>query len=342
MAMRVEVNQDDEDAVRARLAADGIEIEEPKETADATEAPAETETEHKAATPPAPAEGKDKRTKEEAQPGIAEEKKEDWNSLPEWAKKRIIRDREEKRQLRDRIEDERADRTMATAPAGGVHEAAAEAKESEVTYSGIPEPVFEDFEKSEDPYRDFTKAHSKWAKDEAVAQIRAETQMRERGEAESRTMVAFDARQKEAAALIPDYSEALEEATDLKASPAMQRVIYSSDMGPFILHYLAKNPDECRRIYALAPADSIRAMGRLEAKLETEVETLKARSAGKKSVEPPKKKSAPPPEPEKPLRGTEPKGQTLRDMSGPDDRVIDMVKFNPEVDRKWKEQHRLR
>ena len=361
MAMNIEVNTEAEDAIRKTLEASGeiVEENEEKPSEESKEKPpakSEAKTED---TEPKPVAAKSdaapKEKKEEAQDS---EKKEDWDSLPDWSKHRHRKDRETIRDLRDRIEDERAART--TAPAGGnrepAKETAGDSKEPEVTYSGIPEPVFEDFEKSEDQYRYFTKAHSKWAKDEAVAQVRSEMAVRDQINTDRHVSAAFDRRQTEMAELIPDYGEILEEATDVRASNIMTHLIERSDVGPAILIHLAKNPDECRRIFSLGeyvtmpngkiqafgdPEAAKRAMYRLETKVELEVEAMKAARKGGKATEPPKKKTvSSAPEPETPVRGTESKSKTDRELAGPSDRIVDMVKYNPELEKRRNEQRR--
>lgn len=340
MAMNIDVNTDAEDAIRKSLEAAGEITEEVKEEKPSEESEGKpfTEVEEK---PPketaketiaAASDGATKETKKEETQTLSTE--ESWDSLPEFARKKLLKLQTKNRELRDMIEDERAART--TAPAGGSRETAKETKDDlkpETTYSGVPEPVFENFEKADDPYRDFIKAHSKWAKDEAVAQVRSEMAVRDQVKTDNQIGAAFDRRLTEMLELITDYGDVLEEATELKASPVMERVIKTSDVGPAILYHLAKNPDECKRIFALAPADALRAMGRLEAKVEIEVEALKAVN-GKKGTESPKKKTvSSAPEPEKPIRGSEPKVKTDREMAGSSDRIVDMVKYNPEIER---------
>ena len=62
---------------------------------------------------------------------------------------------------------------------------------------------------------------------------------------------------------------------------------------------------------------------------------------GAKPPEPPKKKTvSSAPAPENPVRGSEPKSKTDRELAGTGDRVVDMVKYNPEIERRRNEQRR--
>ena len=364
MAITVEVNDVGEETIRKNLESAGDVVEETgEETVGDEEKPQTTEVKPDAEKPAEKSEAKAKPAKEEKKEETPKPDKKEWDDLPDWAKQRMstvppeefakLPDWAQKRiakqdtrigELRDTIEHERA--VKPSASAGGERETVKEKPqdESEINYSGIPEPQFEAFEKSEDPYRDFTKAHAKWAKNEAVAQIRYETQMREHVEGQRKVMAAFGERQTEASELISDYGDVVEEATDIKASDVMQRVIYGSEVGPYLLYHLAQHPDECQRLFAMGNTpEAAKAMGRLEVKVEGYVEQIKE-SRKKPGSETPKKKTASSaPKPENPVSGSEPKGKTLKELAGGegDGRYAD-VTFSREYEKKRIEQRRGR
>ena len=336
MATHINVANEDLADVQKSLEAAGevVEIEivdtaEPKPEASAEAGDGEPVTKAEPVKEPA----KDKKDKQEETPK-SDAKGEDWNSLPDWARRQIEKLREDKRSLRDRLEDERVRPTAASEPAKP-------AADVEITFSGKPEPRFEDFEKADDPYREYTKAHSRWAREEAVAQVRAETAARERANAERRTQVEFDERQKEAVTLIPDYDEVLEEAVDIKASPVMQHVIYRSAVGPHLLYHLAQNPDECRRIYQLPEDRALIAMGRLEQQVESAVDAIRAAKPTSKKESPKPKPTSSAPEPVRPLGGSHPPAKSIRELAGPEDRIIDdVLRPNPDFLRRRNEERR--
>jgi hypothetical protein len=80
---------------------------------------------------------------------------------------------------------------------------------------------------------------------------------------------------------------------DLPVSPVMEHVILTSEVGPEISYYLGQHPDECAALAAISGPDAIRAMGKLEARVEATLE-----SAGTSPAPTPSRPStskAPPP-----------------------------------------------
>lgn len=68
---------------------------------------------------------------------------------------------------------------------------------------------------------------------------------------------------------VPDYDDLIE-AADVPVSPAMAQAITESDIGPRVALYLANHPDEAEAMLNLSPSATLRAVGRLEAKIEAE------------------------------------------------------------------------
>ena len=345
MAITIDSTTDLPESVKAQLAEAGDAVEEVKEE---KETPALKEGEEKAE--PAknePADSKEdkeeKSTTKEGTPKEEETKEEDWDKLPAWAKKQITKARERNRDLRDKLEDERAARSSRV-PADAVKEkteATDPTKETGFTYCGRPKPKFAEFEKAEDPYAAFAEAIGEWSADEKIAKREAEQFATQQANEFVKIQEAFEKRKIEASALVDDFDEVLEEATDIIASPAMQQVIYSSEVGAHILYHLAQNPAEAKRLYAMAPADTIKAMGRLEAKIEGVVETLKKATDKKES--PKKKTASSAPAPETPVRGGPSKTKTLQELAGPNDReVFGTIKFDKNYEKMRNEQRRGR
>ena len=77
---------------------------------------------------------------------------------------------------------------------------------------------------------------------------------------------SWESKRKEAQKDLPDYDEVLEDSTSL-VSDAMQQAIVSSDIGPRIAYYLAKNPEDTDRIYRMKPVQAAMEIGKIEAKL---------------------------------------------------------------------------
>ena len=179
--------------------------------------------------------------------------------------------------------------------------------------------------------------------DEKTAKAEFERGAHDVAQTERRVMAEFVKLQEAAQALVPDMAEVLEDASDLIATPAMQHAIYRSEIGPHLMLHLAKNPDDFHRIAAMSPADTLKAMGRLEAKVEAQVEALKKPTPAPKAKEkesPKARTASSAPQPETPLRGQSPASKSLAELAGPDDRHVDMVKYDREYERKRSEQRR--
>ena len=70
-----------------------------------------------------------------------------------------------------------------------------------------------------------------------------------------------------AAKAIPDFTETIAKAGDMKAMPFVRDLIVESDKGPLLQYHFAKNPAELRRINELSPVSAAKEIGKLEARL---------------------------------------------------------------------------
>lgn len=98
---------------------------------------------------------------------------------------------------------------------------------------------------------------------------------RERAEAEQRAQAAqqqsaenWNKRVQLATAEMPDFADVVSSSDIIFNEPAVLQAIQESDIGPKIAYYLASNPDEADDIAQLRGSAAIRAIGRIEAKLE--------------------------------------------------------------------------
>jgi len=87
-------------------------------------------------------------------------------------------------------------------------------------------------------------------------------------EAQARTSETWAKRAAAAKAEMPDFDEVISSSDIQFKDPAVLQAITESEFGPKIAYYLASNPDEADEIADMTGAAAIRAIGRLEAKLE--------------------------------------------------------------------------
>jgi hypothetical protein len=109
-------------------------------------------------------------------------------------------------------------------------------------------------------HAEYVQAVSQWAVDQ--------NEQRKAQQAEQTAMTtAWETAEAQAKAKFTDYDEALA-ADTTRYHPAVLHAIQTSESGPEVAYHLATHPEEAARIAALAPAAAVRALGRLEARLE--------------------------------------------------------------------------
>lgn len=130
-------------------------------------------------------------------------------------------------------------------------------------------PKYEDFNNDFDAY---SRAVARY---EAKQEIQSTLTAHQKAEAErqaqaaqARTAETWVKRAAAAKAEMPDFEEVVSSSDVQFKDPNVLQAIAESEVGPKIAYYLASNPDEADEIAELTGAAAIRAIGRLEAKLE--------------------------------------------------------------------------
>lgn len=176
---------------------------------------------------------------------------------------------------------ERAERELADARQGKQPPAEETPEDKE------PDPA--DFKYGEtDP--EFIRALARY---EAKASFAAEEKDRAKRATIAQLESAWEDRQTAFANDNPDYFDKID-AEDLAVSPPMAGAIKSMEDGPAVAYHLAQNPDEARRIAALAPLAQVREIGRIQGRLEAQRE-----AAAQNDPDTPKPVSKAPPPPNK-------------------------------------------
>ena len=124
-------------------------------------------------------------------------------------------------------------------------------------------PKLDDFE----TYDQYTEALTDWKFEQKAKE--QESKSREqalRNEAKQR-VETYGAKADEFAKENPDFDEVVAESDVF--TPIMVQAIQESDVGPEVAYYLAKNPEEASKIARLGIVAMNRAIGRIEAKLES-------------------------------------------------------------------------
>lgn len=141
-----------------------------------------------------------------------------------------------------------------------------------------------------DDYDEFLDALADWKVDQKLAAARSAEAEAAAREAQAAVTAEWHARLDEYRAATPGFDEALE-ASETVFPPVAQQAIVESELGPALAYHLATHPEEAARIAALPPVAAVRALGKLEAKLDAKASTPekpkpKAASAAPAPVKP--------------------------------------------------------
>lgn len=151
-------------------------------------------------------------------------------------------------------------------------------------------PKIEDFES----HADFTEALADW-KFEQREQERESKQkaakQRAEFEAVGKSHAERVAKFKETAT---DFDEVFEEIEDVDFTPEFTEAVLTSDMSAELIYHLAKNPEEIERINKMSYRDVVKAIGKLEYKLESKKEEKPKLTNAPKPISPVKGKGAVP------------------------------------------------
>lgn len=135
-------------------------------------------------------------------------------------------------------------------------------EEIQVVPAAKSEPNPDDYETSTEFYR----AHARWAAQEEIRAVKeTERQEKMRLEAESKK-TSFQSKVQDFQKAHDDFDDVIADVDDIMMSPAISQAILESDNGPELMYELAKNKKEYERICSLPPFESVRALGRFEAK----------------------------------------------------------------------------
>ena len=226
-------------------------------------------------------------------------------------------------------------------PAAVKAEAPSESNEPQ-TFSGKPEPKIEDYldkpDKYPDPYAALIKDHSKWTREETLAEVEANKVQESADAAKAKLVGAFNKHVETAIKeRIPDYTEVVSE-SEVQISGLMERRIFKSPYGPDMLYALTQDPDRAAEILAMEIDDQVEAMIELESEIKAAIPAVKKPAGTPPNGGPPRKpvvpktsSSAPPP-PSR-IKGAGPVPKSERELAGPEDRTGVDIEFSPELER---------
>ena len=147
------------------------------------------------------------------------------------------------------------------------------------------EPRIDNF----DDFDQYVAAKAEWI---ASKKINETLNERERRSAEERAAAAhyqavdgWNQRLEKATAELPDFKEVIE-SSDVPMSDFMRDAIVESDLGPKVAYWLANNPEEAKKIASMSPLATVRAIGRIEERLESQAKAPKKPTAAPAPLKP--------------------------------------------------------
>lgn len=120
-------------------------------------------------------------------------------------------------------------------------------------------------------YEAYVEALAEWKAEQKVTEAlerRQQSSEQAKKAAEAREIAkSWAERQNAVRSIFADY-DAVVGSADVTITPAVSDILLTSDKGPEVAYYLAKNPSVVEKLNALSPTAAAREIGRLEAALE--------------------------------------------------------------------------
>ena len=193
-----------------------------------------------------------------------------------------------------------------------------EARLKELEAKISPKPNLDE-EPRPDQFQDafeYAKALAEYSTEKALKQRDQQEVERRQAEERAKTFEAWNKRQAEIKAELPDYDDMIA-SSEVVVSDQVRDAIFESDVGPRILYHLAENPEIAEKLGKMSTLGALREIGKLEARLE---------KAPQEEVKPVVKSNAP-----KPI-------SPIRASSAPTDNTVDSSGEFHGTYQQWKEQ----
>lgn len=114
---------------------------------------------------------------------------------------------------------------------------------------------------------EYAKALSQWSAENALAQRDKQEAEKRANDARELVVKTWTERQNAIKTEILDYEDVISNSA-IMVSDQIRDSIIESDVGPKVLYYLATHPDEAENLKSLSVGAALRALGKIEAKLE--------------------------------------------------------------------------
>ncbi len=190
---------------------------------------------------------------------------------------------EDKHSLNARFKAQTDKRKEAEAKAAAAEERALKAAQEAAELRAKYEPVKEDLGPEPEPEqftdtKEYSKALKSWTAENTKRTLLKEQET-------ERTKKAWNDRISKVREKMPDFDETIASAQNVMVSPEMTEEIHASEVGPELLAYFAKNPDEATRLGKMTVGRMIKEIGKLEAAKPWETKETKTAQSKPELVE---------------------------------------------------------
>jgi hypothetical protein len=145
-------------------------------------------------------------------------------------------------------------------------EMAAEKPKAEVsTQKQDNPPKLDDFETTEE----YLDARADWKVEQRLAAEAQKAEEEKEKKATEKLVQKFEKQKAKMAEKYSDFDDLMDDLADLDIPPYINQAVIESDIGGELSYYLAKNPIELEKILDMQPLAAVKALGRLETKLES-------------------------------------------------------------------------
>lgn len=126
-------------------------------------------------------------------------------------------------------------------------------------------PKLEDFETTEE----WLDARTDWKYDQKVKAEAQKAEAQQQEKENARLRAKYDSQQAKMSDKYDDYDDLMDNMKDYDIPPYISTAVMESDIGGELSYFLGKNPDELEKILGLSPLAAVKALGRIELKLES-------------------------------------------------------------------------
>ena len=137
-----------------------------------------------------------------------------------------------------------------------------------------------------DTHEEYVEALVEWKAEEKQKQLESKNAENKKRDEEKNARKSHGSRVQEFKKSHADFDEVISSVDDIETPYFLSDAIIKSDLGPELMYELGKDPDRFEEICAMRPDQALKAIGKLEAKIEQSASPTKTTTTKKQSGAP--------------------------------------------------------